>query len=372
MTTIQDDTLGVIARRPGHIPIAERAQDLVTASAYAKAIAGTPFLPESHFRFHHDDHGRLLDGKDGRRYELDLDATVATATIAILAGDELGLAPVSALRSFYIIGNVPALYVKAARGLVQSYGHHIWVPEHSNMRAIVHGQRLGEEHIAPQAATWTIDRAKDANLYPGNQRSVWRRDPESMLVARATGQMCNMIGSDVLLGVAFVEEELDRLAADGEVLALPPGTGTANGTAAAEEETKPKRRRTSRARAPAQPASAPPLPSGPAGPAPDTGTPTEPPPPEPEMITPEQRSRLFPALRKIGVDPDTEDGRANARSLISGWIARRIQSTTELTKDECSTVLGNLDKLGEMAKPLPPENGEEGTRNGNRNRNDEH
>ncbi len=127
-------------------------------------------------------------------------------TGAILTGQEIGLEPMSALRSIDIIQGTPAMRANALRGLVQSRGHEVWVEgEPTASRAVVCGQRKGSDRV--QKSVWTIDRAQRLGL---TTKDNWRKQPEAMLVARATAEVCRLIASDVLLGLPYAVEELDE------------------------------------------------------------------------------------------------------------------------------------------------------------------
>lgn len=126
-------------------------------------------------------------------------------TAAILTGQEIGLEPMAALRSIDVIQGTPAMRAHALRGLVQSRGHEVWVDESTETRAIVCGQRSGSEKT--QRSVWTIDRAQKLGLV---NRDQWRKQPQAMLIARATAEVCRLIASDVLLGMPYAVEELDE------------------------------------------------------------------------------------------------------------------------------------------------------------------
>jgi hypothetical protein len=150
-------------------------------------------------------------------------------TAAILAGKELDLEPMSALRSIAIINGTPALTALAMRGLVQSHGHDIEVISESPTRAVVKGTRRNGLSTTEHVSEWTLDRAKGLNLL---SRDNWQKQPQAMLVARATSEACRRTASDVLLGMPYSVEELADV--DGN-----------------PEDLKPKKRR--RAALPAKP-----------------------------------------------------------------------------------------------------------------------
>lgn len=124
-------------------------------------------------------------------------------TAAILAGQELGLPPMASLRSMDIIQGVPALRAHAMRGLIQSKGHQIRLVESTATRCIMWGRRDGDEEW--QKVSWTIDRAKQLGL---TSKGEWTKQPQTMLVARATGEVCRLIAADVLHAVPYTVEEL--------------------------------------------------------------------------------------------------------------------------------------------------------------------
>lgn len=151
------------------------------AGAIAESLAKTSFVPAS------------LRGKP-----LDI-------TAAILAGHELGLKPMATLRSMDVIQGTPALRAHAMRGLVQSNGHEVQlVGKPSPERVVMRGRRKGEQDW--QEVEWTIQRAEQLGL---TGKSEWKKQPQTMLIARATGEICRLIAADVLYAMPYASEELD-------------------------------------------------------------------------------------------------------------------------------------------------------------------
>ena len=126
------------------------------------------------------------------------------AAAAILTGAEMGLSPMAALRSIDIISGTPAMRANALRGLVQSQGHEVWVEDASSSRAVVCGRRKGSQVV--QRSEWDLERAKGLNLL---KKDNWLKQPQAMLIARATSELCRLVASDVLLGLAYSQEELE-------------------------------------------------------------------------------------------------------------------------------------------------------------------
>ncbi len=155
------------------------------AARVAESLSKTSFVPAS------------LRGK------------AADITAAILAGQELGLQPMATLRSMDVIQGTPALRAHAMRGLVQSKGHKLWtVPGASAEKVVMRGQRREADgsYGEVQESEWTIQRARELGLTTKDQ---WKKQPQTMLTARATGEICRLVASDVLHAMPYAAEELD-------------------------------------------------------------------------------------------------------------------------------------------------------------------
>ncbi|MGW9447088.1 hypothetical protein [Bacillus mobilis] len=138
-------------------------------------------------------------------------------TAAILAGNELGLPPMAALRSIDVIQGTPGLRAHAMRGLVQSHGHQVQLKESTPEKCVMRGRRKGDEDW--QEVEWEIGRAQKLGLLGKDQ---WKKQPQTMLVARATGEICRLIASDVLHAMPYASEELDGYGqADGAMQVRP-------------------------------------------------------------------------------------------------------------------------------------------------------
>jgi hypothetical protein len=66
------------------------------------------------------------------------------------------------------------------------------------------GRRKGAEGW--QTVVWDIPRARLMGLLNKDQ---WKKQPKTMLVARATGELCRLIASDALHGLPYAAEEVD-------------------------------------------------------------------------------------------------------------------------------------------------------------------
>jgi hypothetical protein len=198
-----------VVQQQGHMQtqavqrLADWAASAIAAHEVADSLVQTSFVPEA-FK--------------GKAHE---------ATAAILAGAEVGLSPMASLRSFDIIGGTAAPRAITLRAIVQSQGHQVWVKESTATRAVVCGQSRGSN--VTETSTWTLDRAKGLGL---TNKDNWRKQPQAMLVARATSEVCRLVAADAILGIGYTVEELTD----------EPGTTGTPGTV----ETQPTTRKMSR------------------------------------------------------------------------------------------------------------------------------
>ncbi|MEV4096923.1 hypothetical protein [Streptosporangium saharense] len=255
-------------------------QEARQANVIAESLARTSFVPAS------------LRGKPD------------DITAAILAGQELGLQPMATLRSIDVIQGTPGLRAHAMRGLVQSRGHSVQVVESTPDRCVMRGRRAGEQEW--QQVEWTIARATQMGLTGKDQ---WKKQPQTMLVARATGEICRLIASDVLYAMPYAAEELDGMPS------APSADGQARVTV---EEILSSRSAPTEAGAP----------------------PVEAPAEKPRMITEPQQKKLGALMREHGItDRDT------ALGFVTEVIGREVTSRAELTLVEAGKVIDTLESM---------------------------
>lgn len=231
----------------------------------------------------------------------------AEATAAILAGIEVGLSPMAALRSFDVIQGQAAPRAITQRAIVQSQGHEIVVDESTPTKCRARGRRRGSSEW--QTVTWTLERAKQLGL---DQKPNWKKQPMAMLVARATSELARLIAADAILGIPYTVEEL----VDGAEFTPEP-----------EPEPTPKRT-VSRKKPEPPPAVEPDL---------DEPAPAE----QVEGITPPQSKKLHALFNERGI---TE--RDDRLAYAAGIVDREIGSSNELSKDEASRVIDSLEQMG--------------------------
>lgn len=267
--------------------LADWAQQLDAAMRIAKALCTTSFVPK-HYQ--------------GKPEE---------AAAAILAGHELGLGPMAALRIFYNIGGRNELYAEGMVAILTSHGHRVWTVERTNESVTVAGRRQGEEHV--EQITITMDDAKRAGW---TRNETYQKTPADMLYARAASRVCRRVAPDLLHGIPAVgeleEPPLQVTATVGDP--VPPTMTGADiiASAATGEHVKL---------------------------AVDT--------PEPERVTPmitePMMRKLHAALRDKGLG-DRELGLVH----ISGILGREITTTKDLTRAEAGRVIDAVEAL-----PMP-------------------
>lgn len=256
------------------------------------------------------------------------------AAAAIMYGDEVGFTPGQALQNIYVISGKPGLYARSMVALVLSRGHEIWTEASSPQRVIVCGKRRGTTHV--ERVEWTRAKAETAG-YTSNKK--YTTDPESMLYARASGDVARRIAPDALAGIAYTVEELEL---NGET---PAVTVTRADT--------PKRTAKRAAAKPAPEAEEPELDDKPpAEPTYDTGG-----------ITDAQRKKIGALMREADITD-----RSAALLYVGDVIGREISSRNDLTKDEASRVIdaleaekGNAGSAEQFVDAFPDETAKEET-----------
>lgn len=243
---------------------------------------------------------------------------IGNATAAVLQGLSLGIDPLVSLQQIYIVHGRPGLYAKMMVALVQAHGHEVWDEDLSDSRAVVAGRRKGSEHIA--RVTITMDMARKAGW---TKNEAYGKTPQDMLWSRAAARVCDRIASDVLKGIASVEEIQDELtpASNGGRTVTPPRA------VAGRQRAEPR---------PLPAAPEPPLDDDPPLDEPAAAPP--PPAPKPAGVTKAQGDKMFAVLGQLGIT-DRDD----RLELLSRIVNRRLATAKDLTKDEAVGVIDTLE-----------------------------
>ena len=136
----------------------------------------------------------------------------AAVAAAIMRGFELGIDPLDALGSIFVISGRVGYSAEFMRRRIIQAGHNIRVIEVSDARAVIEGRRRGETDW--QRASFTADQARrakiDISAYPADK-----------LFARASSRLCRQVFPDVLSGSVIVEDIEDGLIPAAPVDASP-------------------------------------------------------------------------------------------------------------------------------------------------------
>jgi hypothetical protein len=134
--------------------------------------------------------------------------------IGILAGLELGVPPMQALKGIAIINNRPAIWGDLATALIQSKGvvkntqhHYSGDPDTDEYTANFLIWRKGQEN--PYEGHFSIKDAKRAQLWGNARKRPWIEYPTRMLFNRARAFALRDGFSDCLCGLAIAEEAQD-------------------------------------------------------------------------------------------------------------------------------------------------------------------
>lgn len=296
--------------------LGEWAESARAAHAVATSLCKTSFVPEA-FRDKPEE-----------------------TTAAILAGAEVGLTPMAAIKSFDIIQGVAAPRALTLRAIAQSMGHQILIEESTATRCIVRARRRGE--MEWQTVTWTMDRAKQLGLAG---KPNWRTQPQTMLIARATAEGVRLIAADAILGIGYAAEEIG----DGIETTAPPS--------------KPKpASKTRRMSLPKPPPSEPDAGAEASTPSPPEASglngenasaggeenaarqaktaPASP-------ITAPQRAKMHALFRGVGIEDRSERLR-----ISTAIVNREVGSANELTSDEASALIDTLETVAASSDPI--------------------
>lgn len=128
---------------------------------------------------------------------------VADVFVTIVTGQELGFAPMAALRSIHVIEGKPVLSAEGKVALVLRSGKAKYFTrvEEADSQVTYETWRIGDPK--PRRCTWTLEMAKKAAL---NLKDNWRGYLRQMLSARAKSELADDVYPDVLAGVHILDE----------------------------------------------------------------------------------------------------------------------------------------------------------------------
>jgi len=168
--------------------------DFDSAIRMAKAIAQSGMAPKSY-------------------YQRDADPVAAVFT-AMQLGAEIGLSPMSAVRSIAVINGMPGLYGPAMLGVVEASGKLAAIDEGIEGEDLARHAWCTVQRVGRTARTFKFSMAdaKQAGLM--GKAGPWKEYPDRMLLARARTYALRDVFPDILLGLSHSVEELADIPPD--------------------------------------------------------------------------------------------------------------------------------------------------------------
>lgn len=132
----------------------------------------------------------------------ELRGKVPEVLMQMLSGQELGLTPMTSLRSFHIIKGRPVMSSDAMVAIVLGSGKAEYFRRvEATDRSVTYAtKRRGETE---QRCTWTMDMARTAGLAT---KDNWRAHPRQMLASRCKTELARDVYPDVLAGCMELDE----------------------------------------------------------------------------------------------------------------------------------------------------------------------
>jgi hypothetical protein len=147
-------------------------QDLTQVMELARVLSVSALLPDT------------LKGKP------------ADVLVTVLYGQELGLAPMQAMQSIYVVKGRPTISAHLWVALARRAGHKVRVIEETAESCTVEVER-SDDPGRPTRVTWTVDQARAAGLL---SNSVWKNHTAAMLYARAVSTACRRACPEIAMG----------------------------------------------------------------------------------------------------------------------------------------------------------------------------
>lgn len=136
----------------------------------------------------------------------DPDAAVSACAIAIMAGAELGLTPLMALRSYAVVNGRPSLWGDGIKAVVRQSGRCEYIRAGGDLtKGWCEAKRSDTAEVMRREFTW--EQAKKAGL--SGKIGPWQQHPDMMMERRATARCLNDLFADVLGGIVTADEAQD-------------------------------------------------------------------------------------------------------------------------------------------------------------------
>jgi len=126
----------------------------------------------------------------------------AQVAAVILAGRELGVGPMAALRSFYLVNGKLGMDASFVSGRMLAHGIALeWLRDDDECASV----RLSRAGMPPYTSTFTRQDAERAGLWGS---ATWRKYPRAMLRARAITAGARAYAADCFAGSVYTPDEL--------------------------------------------------------------------------------------------------------------------------------------------------------------------
>lgn len=149
--------------------------------------------------------------------------TPAAAVAIMLTGRELGIPPMQAFRSVYVVKGKPTLSAQLMGALIRRDGHSYHVDELNDRRCVITFQRRGGR---PYTHTFTIEEAERAGLAA---TATWKAYTKAMLFSRCMSAGARIEMPDVIAGMYTPDELTDGAVGydlNGDVINAPAAPET--------------------------------------------------------------------------------------------------------------------------------------------------
>ena len=135
----------------------------------------------------------------------DLRGKPSDVLVSILYGQELGIAPMQAMQSIYVVQGRPTISAQLWVALARRAGHKVRVVEETAESCTVEVERA-DDPGHPTRVTYTLDQAKAAKL---TGKDVWTGHRAAMLYARAVSTACRRACPEIALGFGDETERVE-------------------------------------------------------------------------------------------------------------------------------------------------------------------
>jgi hypothetical protein len=137
----------------------------------------------------------------------------AQAVVKILAGRELGLAPLESMTNIYMVNGKVALQAKIIGSLIkksEKYDYTVTKLDNEECSITFYGFEQRDSKVEKTELGKSIFTKKDAALAGIVNKDVWKNYPRNMLFARALSNGARWYTSDVFCGYTAEELETPR------------------------------------------------------------------------------------------------------------------------------------------------------------------